>query len=443
MEDRKLRCSRRKFLAQAAALTLSGGLSATASTPPEPAPSRSRPAKPGAAGRKPLAVVCTVCRPLSYAHHLAARFLHGYPRGNGLHVPRQYVASMYVDQTPENDLSREIGRDFGVRVTRSVPDALTMGTGKLAVEGVLLIAEHGNYPRNDRGQILYPRHELLEQIVTVFRRTGQSVPVYCAKHLSHRGDRASEMAGWARELGFPLLAGSCVPVTWRRPELELPPGGTVEEGLVTAFGPVEVAGSDALDALQALVERRKGGETGVKAVTCLTGNAVWKAGDAGLWSWELLDAALERSETVSLGDVRRNVGRIPVGNMPQTPATAFLVEYRDGLRGTVLLLNGHVQDFCFAARVKGEARPLSCLFQQPGLPGCRAFDCLAGSLERFFETGKALWPLERALLTTGILERAMESHHGHGSRVETPDLDISYRSPVESCFTRGSVLGLG
>ena len=68
------------------------------------------------------------------------------------------------------------------------------------------------------------------------------------------------------------------------------------------------------------MERRKGGESGVKAVTCLTGKEVWKAGDAGRWSWDLLDAALSRGESVNLGDVRRNVGTMSVQGMPQTPA---------------------------------------------------------------------------------------------------------------------------
>jgi hypothetical protein len=125
--------------------------------------------------------------------------------------------------------------------------------------------------------------------------------------------------------------------------------------------------------------------------------------------------------------------------MPQTPATAFLVEYRDGTRGTVLLLNGHVQDFTFAARPRGEARPASCLFVQPGLPGLRAFDCLASALERFFETGQPPAPVERTLLTSGVLEMAMESHAHRGARVETPEPDIAYRAPGASCFCRDAV----
>src|SRR5262245_21258680 len=144
MHDRHLRCSRRKFLASAAALTLAGG--ARAPGPDTPALSPPRPPALAADGRKPLAVVTTVYRPLSHAYHIAGRFLHGYPRGGKLHVPAHYVHSLYVDQTPDNDLSRDLGRDFGVRVTRSVADALTDAQRRLAVDGVLLIGEHGNYP---------------------------------------------------------------------------------------------------------------------------------------------------------------------------------------------------------------------------------------------------------------------------------------------------------
>src|SRR5204863_2582139 len=129
-----------------------------------------RQAKPGKSGRKPIAAICTVYRPLSHAYHIAGRFIHGYARSGAAHVPNHFVSALYVDQVPDNDLSRELGRDFDIRVSRSVEDALTNGGDRLAVEGVLLIGEHGNYPRNDKGQILYPRYELLEQITSVFRK---------------------------------------------------------------------------------------------------------------------------------------------------------------------------------------------------------------------------------------------------------------------------------
>jgi hypothetical protein len=444
MQDRSVRCSRRKFLAQAAGLTLAAGLPAgVAPAGPDPAAFLTRPPQPPREGRKPLAVIATVYRPLSHAYHIAGRFILGYSRDGAFHVPKHYIHSLYVDQTPENDLSREIGRDFDIHVTRSIADALTQGGDKLAVEGVLLIGEHGNYTRNDKGQILYPRYEFLEQITAVFRKTGQAVPVFNDKHLSYSWTRAQKMMAWSQELKFPLMAGSSLPVTWRRPELELPLGVAVEDGLVAGYGPIEVYGFHALEALQVMLERRKGGETGVKAVTCLTGKDVWRAGDAGQWSWDLLEAALARSETVNPGDIRRNVGSMAVQSMPATPATAFLIEYRDGTRGTVLLLNGHIQDFCFAARVKGETKSPSCLFYLPPPPGARYFDCLVRRIEQFFETGQSPYPVERTLLTSGTLDAAMESHSRRGTRVETPELEVRYSAPADSGFTRGSVAAPG
>jgi hypothetical protein len=279
----------------------------------------------------------------------------------------------------------------------------------------------------------------MEQIVAVFRKTGKSVPVFNDKHLSYSWERAKKMVGWAEELKFPLMAGSSLPVTWRRPELELPLGTQVEDALVAGYGPLEVYGFHALEALQVMAERRKGGETGIKAVTCLTGKDVWKAGDDGKWSWDLLEAALSRSESVNPGDVRKNVGSMAVQSMPATPAIAFLVEYRDGTRGTALLLNGHVQDFTFACKVKGEAKPQSCLFHLPPPPGAKYFDCLVANIEKLLENGKSPYPVERTLLTTGALEAAMESHYQRGNRVETANLDLRYAAPAESGFVRGGV----
>jgi len=449
MQDRNLRCSRRKFLALAGGLTLAGGLSPSASGK-DPAAANAihtRPGKPPIEGRKPIAVISTVYRPLSHAYHIAGRFLHGYTRDGKLHLPKQYIASVFVDQSPENDLSRDLAREFDFRATRDVAEALTLGTGKLAVEGVLLIGEHGNYPRNERGQILYPRYELMEQIVAVFRKSGKSVPVFNDKHLSYAWDRAKKMVAWSEELKFPLMAGSSLPVTWRRPELELPLGTPVEDALVAAYGPIEVYGFHALEALQVMVERRykpdapaRGlPEQGIKAITCLTGKDVWKAGDDGKWSWELLESALTRSETVAPGDVRKNVGSTAVQGMPATPAIAFLVEYRDGIRGTALLLNGHVQDFTFAAKIKGEAKPQSCLFSLPAPPGAKYFDCLAGNIEKLFDNGKSPYPVERTLLTGGAVEAAMESNHRRGARIETPELEVRYAAPADSGFFRGPV----
>jgi len=265
--------------------------------------------------------------------------------------------------------------------------------------------------------------------------------VFNDKHLSYSWERAKRMFDWAQELKFPFMAGSSLPVTWRRPELELPLGTPIEDALIAAYGPIEVYGFHALEALQTMLERRKGGETGIHAVTCLTGKDVWKAADDGRWNWDLLEAALTRSESVNPGDVRRNVGSMAVLGQPQAPPTAFLLEYRDGLKATVLLLTGHLQDHCFAAKIKGEAKPASCMFHLPPPPGARFMDCLVANIEKLLETGKSPYPVERTLLTSGALDAAMTSHYLRGARQETPQLDVRYTAPIDSGYFRGSVAG--
>ncbi len=126
-------------------------------------------------------------------------------------------------------------------------------------------------------------------------------------------------------------------------------------------------------------------------------------------------------------------------NMPKTPPVAFTIEYRDGKRGTILLLNGHHQDFCFAAKIKDQDKPVSCQFQVPPPPGAKDFDALVCNIEKLFESGKSPTPLARTLLTTGMLEQAMESNHFRGSRIETPELDVRYQANEDSGFLRGGV----
>src|SRR2546426_11480941 len=167
-----------------------------------------------------IAVVTTIYRYLSHAQHMADRFLIGYPHAGVWHRPDMKIVSLYVDQKPEGDQSADRAREFGFTVYPTIAEALRCGGARLAVDAVLIIGEHGDYPRNDKGQILYPRYEFFKQVVEVFKKTGQSVPVFNDKHLSYSWARAKEMAGWSRDLGFPLMAGSSLPVTWRRPELE-------------------------------------------------------------------------------------------------------------------------------------------------------------------------------------------------------------------------------
>ena len=187
--------TRRAFLASTALAPMA--------LPPQPLPAadtlRTRPPKRAKPAAKKVAIVTSVYRYLSHSYHIAGRFLDGYMKGDGYHFPDFGIGSVYADQVGKNDLSRELAKEHGFRVADSIEDALTLGTGKLAVDGVLLICEHGNYPYNAKGQKLYPRHEFFKQIVAVFEQSGRSVPVFCDKHLSYDRQKAADMVATAKK----------------------------------------------------------------------------------------------------------------------------------------------------------------------------------------------------------------------------------------------------
>src|ERR1041385_3329780 len=304
-----------------------------------------------------IAVVATVYYYLSHAQHIGDRFLVGYPHAGEWRHPDMKVVSLYVDQKPENDQSQARAKEFGFQVYPTIAEALRCGGDKLAVDAVLIIGEHGNYPRNEKGQILYPRYEFFHQCVEVFEKDGRAVPVYNDKHLSYSFEKAKWMVDASRSLKFPMLAGSSLPVTLRLPDIELPLGAEIEDALMVGVGGSDPMDFHALEGLQCMVERRKGGETGVKAVQMVQGDDVWKAGDSGRYSKELLTAALSRSDTpLGLTETDgRTQDLVANGELPKlakNPA-AYFIEYRDGLKATVLMLNGAVKDFTFAARPKG------------------------------------------------------------------------------------------
>src|SRR5271157_4953300 len=142
------------------------------------------------------------------------------------------------------------------------------------------------------------------------------------------------MVETSRRMTFPFLAGSSLPVTWRLPPVELPPGCEIEQALMVGVGGSDPMDFHALEAMQCMVERRRGGETGVRSVQLVEGDGVWKAGDAGQWSWELLESALSRSDsiqglTVIDGRTQNLVKSGAVKGLVRHPA-AYLIDYIDG-----------------------------------------------------------------------------------------------------------------
>jgi len=395
---------------------------------------------PANAQPKRIAIIATIYRLQSHAQHMGDRFLVGYPYAGQWHKPDMKVVSLYVDQKPEGELSGARAQEFGLTVYPTVAETLRCGGNRLAVDAVLIIGEHGNYPRNEKGQILYPRYEFFEQCVKVFEQDGRAVPVYNDKHLSYSFDKAKAMVDASRRLKFPMLAGSSIPVTWRLPAIDLPSGCHIEDALMIGVGGSDAMDFHALEGLQCMVERRRGGESGVKAVQLLQGDAVWKACDEGRISKELLTAALSRSDTplgltVQDGRTQDLVASGQLRVLAQKPA-AYFIEYRDGLKAVMLMLDGALKDFNFAARLQGVREIQSTQFLLTPDPNVTYSACLMHKAEEMFETGVSPYPVERTLLTSGILESCLTSKLQGSVRLETPHLAVAYQAPPKSQFAQ-------
>jgi len=190
--------------------------------------------------RLKLAAVVTVYRKYSHAQHIVDRLLDGYGWNGAYHRPPLNLASLYVDQVGPDDLSQERAKRFpSMKIYPTIAEALTQGTGRLAVDGVVLFGEHGDYPRNEKGQTEYPRYQFFSQIVEVFRSSNRTVPVFNDKHLSWNWDWARTMYDTSRSLKFPFMAGSSLPVTWRIPSIEMPLGSRIREAVCVCYGGVD------------------------------------------------------------------------------------------------------------------------------------------------------------------------------------------------------------
>jgi hypothetical protein len=183
---------------------------------------------------KKVCAIVTEYRPGSHADVLLTKFLKGFPLDDGFHAPRVTLAGIYFDQTPANEIGHALARAHGVPVFGTIHGCLTLGgtassneahaKDTLAVDGIILIGEHGDYAWNEKEQHLYPRKYFMEQACGVMARSGRAVPIFNDKHLSYNWADAKWMVDRARELGAPFMAGSSLVFAWREPWLEHPPG---------------------------------------------------------------------------------------------------------------------------------------------------------------------------------------------------------------------------
>jgi hypothetical protein len=369
--------------------------------------------------RLPVAAIVTVWYPKSHADVIVGKILEGWQHDGGA-GPDLELASMYVEQVGESDLSRAMAERHGFRLAPTIDAAITLGTDKVQVAGVLSIGEHGDYPwAAETMQPMYPRRRFFEHITAAFERGGKVVPMFNDKHLSHKWEDAKFMYDTARARQIPLLAGSSVPLAWRVPPLELERGVELEAAVTVGYSHLEIYGIHALEAHQAMIERRRGGEAGIASVQALRGDEIHRAAAAGRWPVELFEAALATLPG------RPHAG--PVWTTPDETAL-YLLEHRDGLKSAVAMIGALSPEFAFAAKLKGLAEPVTTWIRLQNEPPFGHFAQQLRAIEETIHTGREVYPLERTLLTTGALDRLMHSLAQQGRKFATPELAIAYQA---------------
>src|ERR1043165_3555745 len=380
--------TRRQLLTSAAALP---ALAATLPASQEPRKLR-------------VAAIYTVFRFRSHAHNILENFLLPYLfNGKRTQSPCD-VVSFYADQrAPQNDTTDEIARRFKVPVYKTIADALTLGGKELAVDAVLSIGEHGDYPFNKLGQHEYPRKRFFDEITSVMRRSNRYVPLFNDKHFSYHWPWSREMYDFCEKHRLPFMAGSSVPLAQRRPALEIPAGSVIEEAVSIHGGGVEVYDFHALEILQSMIESRKGGETGITSVEFLSGDALFQAAQKGRWSLRLAEAAMAAEFGKNVPDLRQAIR----GERAVEPH-GLLLTYRDGFRATMLKIGVSSVRWNFACKLARDRLYATRFYTGPYGNRC-LFMALSHAIQDHFVNRRSPYPVERTLLTTGLVEAAVRS----------------------------------
>lgn len=387
--------------------------------------------------RPKVAAVITEFTYRSHAHVILENFLKPYLFNGQWTDSGMDVVALYVDQFPEREMARDVSKQFKLPIYPTIREALCRGGDNLAVDAVLSIGEHGNYPHNEKGQHEYPRKRFFDEIVAVFGHSRRSVPVFSDKHLSYRWDWAKEMVDTSRALGFPLMAGSSVPLAQRIPPIEVEPETPFVEAVSIHGGGVESYDFHCLEVLQSLVEWRKGGETGVSEVQFLEGAKLWQAADEGRWSIPLAEAAMqaefERSPPGSLVKADklpplRELVKELKGD--ENALHGILLKYRDGFRAAAIKVGDSGTRWNFAGRVRDRQEPLATSFYVGPWQNRNLFKALSHAIQTHFRQRRAPYPVERTLLVTGILDAEMQSRYEGGKPQATPQLEFAYQ-PID------------
>lgn len=360
---------------------------------------------------KRVAVIVTEYRFNSHADVILGRLL-----GDFQYRPSIEVVSIYTDQVPANDMSREAAARHGITISPTIGDAIRAAHAGGPVDGVIIIGEHGDYPTNEKGQIEYPRRRFLAETISALDELGLAVPIFSDKHLAHDFDDALWMYEQMKARSIPFMGGSSIPHCDHVPVFDPRHLTSLRDVLVISSGGLESYGFHAMEVLQSLAERRDGGETGIRSVQLIdgAGGGAWAVMDRGEWPEDLLLHAMAAFPGLPAAHPR----------VLEPDPALFVLEYADGTKGFILQFKRLVEQWGFAFRCR-DGKVIAARCDSDLERPFAHFERLTRMIETFILTGKPPFPMERTLLTTGMICTAMDSLF-HGKKLETPALQIRY-----------------
>jgi hypothetical protein len=350
------------------------------------------------------------------AQQLLDRFLIGYPRDGQFHRPDCQVNVWLAPNASDNELRRRMA-DFQLQRHEKLDVAVAQA------DAIIIVPQ---------GVAATPL------VDSVIQAAGAGATVFVYGALADTLQHARQLLAKAKSRGVELISGTAVCVTWRLPEVELPLGEPLKQAMIVVQGEFPLAELYGLDGLLPTLERRSSGESGVREIRHGRGQEVWSLAAAGSGDaprepmtpserharWPLLGAALSRSDSPQGDPVRdgRTQDLLGLGLVPQLAKDprAWRLDHANGLRTTILVLDGVVNDYNFAVH-GADGTILSAQLFLPPAPQRHEFSRLAAVIEKYFVSGIAPWPANRSLLISGLLDAFNRAQAAQGP-LPTPEL---------------------
>ncbi|MBP1990098.1 hypothetical protein [Paenibacillus eucommiae] len=365
--------------------------------------------------KKRVAAIITEYWDISHADVIITKMLEGFNLDGYTYTSTLEIASMYIDKFPDNDIGRELAAKHQVPLYAAIAEALKCGGDTFELDGIILIGEHGDYPENERRQILYPRRAFFEACLNVMIEAGRFVPVYTDKGYAILEEDIKWMYEQIKKYNIPFMSSSVIPYCKQTFDVQPQPAGAPITKMFgfSYDGPGEAPERymyHSLEMLQSVAEYRAGGESGIARVRAIEGKEAVKQALETKWHplYMKLGSFLNFPDMDQLAD-------------KQIHPYLLEIDYSDGLEAGIFFADQIVWDFGVVVQLDEHSEPRCRGFwPQPGKPYSH-FGTLVLEIEKFIHTGRPPFPVERSYLTTGTLASFIEALY-EKREVETPHL---------------------